>query len=1231
MDQFPAGSSVKNAGWLLVVLGLAAVAAGASAAPAWETIDGGRRARVAVPAAGRTGFTLMTPEQTGLRFTNALDDRRIMENNNFMEGAGVALGDFDGDGWCDAYFCAIDGTNALFRNLGGWRFEDVTSRAGVAGSGWASTGAVFADLDGDGDLDLLVNTLGQGTHAFANQGGGRFREITAESGLASRTGSLGLALGDIDGDGDLDLYVANYGALAILRAGGQAELKQVNGQWQVTGPYADRLRVADGRLEEVGEPDVLYQNDGHGRFSPVPWNSEWFRDELGNPLPTPWDFGLGVQIRDINEDGFPDIYVCNDFQTVDRCWINDGRGRFRLLSKLATRQQSYASMGVDFADIDRDGHLDFFVVEMMGREHAHRMRSVLGFQPVFSMPGFFENRPEVARNTLFWNRGDGSYAEIAQFSGVAASDWSWQPVFLDVDLDGYEDILIANGNAFDVQDRDVLARVRGLGRQTPEQTRTNILLYPRLETPNVAFRNRGDRTFEEVSDAWGFNSRRISHGIALADLDGDGDQDVVINTLYSGPLIYRNESPAARVAVRLRGRAPNVQGIGGRVRLQGGPVPVQGQEIVAGGRYLAGDDPMRVFAARRGSPMQLEVLWRSGARSLLTNVEANCLYEVAEDNPVVIPAPATAQPKPSTAPFAPPLFVEVAGAGFQHAHREEIFDDYARQPLLPRQFSSLGPGVGWFDLNGDGHDELLAGSGKGGQLGVFRGDGRGAWQRLRVDAALLPDDVGGMAGWVTASGERRLLTALSNYETPAPAGLQVLAWWVEPGSGRVTNTVVAGLPGDPSSPGPIAVADYDGDGDLDVFVGGRVRPGAYPFPPSSALFRQANDQLILDAENRAVLADVGMVSAAVWTDLDGDGWPELVLACEWGAVRVFQNRRGRLAEVTRDLGLAGQSGWWNSVAAADVDGDGQMDLIAGNWGLNSPYRASVDQPVRLYYGDMAGRGVTDLVEASYAPELNKVVPRRNRAALAHSIPVLQEYFPTHRRFGDASVGDLFQQLKYQPSEVRAATLASTVFLRRGDRFEAVLLPTEAQWSPVFGIVPADFDGDGRLDLFLAQNFFAVQPEVSRLDAGRGLLLRGTGGGQFVPVAGTVSGLAIYGEQRGAAGADYDADGRMDLVVSQNGAPTRLFRNQGARRGLRVRLHGPPGNPNGIGAVLRIKTASGLGPAVELQAGSGYWSQQGLVPVLTAAEPPVAVIVRRPGGRATETPVPPDREELPIDW
>lgn len=1191
----------------------------------WKEVAGGRIAAMVVPSAGQAGFTLVDNARAGISFTNALNDQLIMANNNFMEGSGVALGDFDGDGWCDIFFCALAGRNMLFRNLGNWTFEDATARAGVAGGGgWNSTGAVFADIDGDGDLDLLVNTLGQGTHSFLNLGQGRFKETTAEAGLTASTGSLGMALGDVDGDEDLDLYVANYGTLAILRAGGQADLKQVNGKWEVTGPYADRLRYVEGQLEEVGEPDVLYLNDGRGGFKAVPWGGPGFLDEQGKPMVAPWDFGLGVQIRDINEDGYPDIYVCNDFQTVDRLWLNNGQGQFRLAQKLTMRHQSYASMGVDFADLDRDGHLDFFVVEMASRDHARRMTQISGMRPQVPYPGWFETRPEIGRNTLFWNQGDGVYAEIGLFSGLSASEWSWQPVFLDVDLDGYEDVLIANGNAFDVQDRDTLNRVRALGKQTPEQTRTNILLYPRLLTPNAAYRNRGNLTFEDSAQAWGFDSTRISHGVALADLDHDGDLDVVVNCLYTAPLIYRNESSAPRLAVRLRGNASNVQGIGAKIKVLGGPVPIQSQEMVSGGRYLSGDDALRVFAAGHATNvLRVEVVWRNGLHSVLTQGVANSLCEIDE-------AQAQAAPSEREAP-APPWFSDVSSI-LGHKHFEEIFDDYSRQPLLPKQLSSLGPGLAWLDLNRDGHDDLAIGSGKGGGVTVFRGDGQGQFKRWAdTSTAVAADDVVGLAGWVSAEGRIQLLAGQATYETLATNGSSVMAWSLPPDQEALRSDALPDVPVIGPSTGPLAVADYNGDGQLDVFVGGRVVPGRYPQPASSRLFLQSGGRLVLDTASQGLLNGVGLVSGAVWSDLNGDGLPELVLACEWGPVKVFHNQRGRLRDVTAALGLERLTGWWSGVTAADLDGDGRMDLIAGNWGLNSSERASLEHPARLYYGDLADRGTMDLVEAYFAPELQREVPRRSLGALAQAAPLLGQFYSSHAAFSKVGTQEIFQHLKVMPKVAEATTLASMVFYNRGNRFEPVLLPAQAQWAPVMGVTAADFDGDGNEDLFLSQNFFALRLEVSRQDGGRGLWLRGNGNQILEPVPGHLSGLTIYGEQRGAAAGDFNEDGRVDLVVAQNGAETKLYRNEKARPGLRVRLQGPPGNPDGIGALVRPMYGEHLGPAKEIHSGSGYWSQDSPVLVVGGSSPPTAIVVRWPGGVISTNGVPPDARQLNVQW
>jgi hypothetical protein len=1129
-------------------------------------------------------------------------------------------GDYDGDGWPDLYFCNLEGSNKLYRNRGDWTFEDVTDQAGVSCGDMASTGAVFADINGDGWLDLLVTSCGGPNACFLNDGRGHFTNSTAAAGLAHKAGDTTMTLADIDGDGDLDLYVANYGEYSILRGGGAISVEYKNGKPVVRGRWARRIKIVDGNMYELGEPDTLYLNDGKGHFTPASWTDGTFRDEDGKPLTeAPWDMGLSAMFRDINGDGFPDLYVCNDFQTPDRVWINDGKGHFRALPRLALRCMSNFSMSVDFADLNRDGLDEFFTADMLSRQHTMRMTQLIDTNFLSRTIGEIEDRPQIRRNACFLNRGDGTYAEIANFGGVDASDWTWSAVFLDVDLDGYEDLLIGNGHAYDTQDLDAAAYIKSLGKQTQQESKKNLALYPKLEVPNLIFRNRGDLTFEEVGAKWGFHSKQVSHGIALADLDNDGDLDVVVSCLNAPPLIYRNDSPAPRVEVRLKGKPPNTRGIGAKIKVLGGPVP-QSQEMICGGRYLSCDDATRTFAAGNATNLSIEVTWRSGARSVVSSAKPNHLYELDEAG-----ASARREEPPRV---ATPLFRDVSDR-IAHTHHEEPFDDFARQPLLTRRLSQFGPGVAWFDLDGDGHDELILGSGKGGALAVYRNDGKGGLTRWDAKEWSAPaaDDFTGLVGWTPAAGARSVLVGLANIESASGTASGLLRY----GDGQPRMAISNSA----SSVGPVAVADIDGDGDLDVFVGGRVIPGRYPEAASSALYRNEGGQLVLDAANSKLLENIGLVSGAVFSDLNGDGLPELILACEWGPVRIFRNEGGKFSAWDAPISVRPSSlsplsslvGWWNSVTTGDFDGDGRLDLIAGNWGLNSAWQASDARPQLLYYGDFAAAGRVDLLEAEFDPAFGKIMPQRDLSTLGPALPFLRERFATHKAYSTAAVADVLGNQLTKAQKVQANTLASMLFLNRGDHFEARPLPAEAQFAPVFGLNVADFDGDGHEDVFLAQNFFATRKEIPRLDAGLGLLLRGDGSGRLAAVSCVDSGLKVYGEQRGSAVADFDEDGRADLVVTQNGAATKLYHNETARPGLRVKLSGPPANPAGIGATVRLLFGDKPGPAREIHGGSGYWSQDSTTQVLATPETPSAISVRWPGGRVTTNAVPAGAREI----
>ncbi|MDQ2667905.1 MAG: FG-GAP-like repeat-containing protein, partial [Gemmatimonadota bacterium] len=1045
---------------------------------------------------------------------------------------------------------------------------------------------------------------------------------------AGRGGSA-ITMADVDGNGTLDLYVANYKPYSPVdtippQDRAQSRLvRKVGDRYEVVPEHQKDFKLVMRpdmgglNLSMIGEPDDFYLNT-NGHFTRVPLTSDRFHDATGKTLAEePQSFGLGAKFVDLNGDGAPDLYVANDFEDNDQLWFNDGHGSFRLASWTAQRQTSNASMGVDVADVNGDGLPDLFVTDMLGNDSRRLKTQMPTHTALPKKPGDLETQLQQQRNTLFLNRGDGTFAEIGQFAGVQASGWSWSTLFMDVDLDGWQDILIANGHPWDIMDADTQEHIQS--GVSPVQWQRERWAYPKLPLKNVAFRNRGDLTFEDASATWRFGTEEdISHALATADLDGDGDLDVVVNRLGAPALVLRNDASAKRVAVRLNGLAPNTKAVGAKIRLLGGAVPAQQREVQVGGLYLSHSDYEASFAMGKSDSATLVIDWRDGQRTTIDHVRANRLYEVTQGR-------SQATSPTSSAPKEEPLFEDVTAELGGHTHVDPPFDDWARQFLLPNSLSQLGPGVAWFDYDGDGREDLIVGTGKGGRLGVFHNEG-GRLVAQRASGPLAPADFTTILGMATDKGTD-LLVGVSSWEGAAPSAPSVVR--VSAGRAGVSAAAEPLVPSQRSATGPMALGDYDGDGALDLFVGGRAIPGRYPAAASSELFRNVGGTFVLDSAASAVLQDIGLVSSAMFLDVNGDGKPDLVLAREWGSVVLLLNQGGRFVRAPASWGLDRLTSRWNGVAAGDLDGDGRLDFIATSWGRNTSASADSAHPLVMLHGPFGPVGEEEIIQAREDAHVHGLAPLNGYQRMRVVLPDLATRIRTFGEYADATVERILGSAMKKVQRTEIVTLSHTLFLNRGDHFEAIALPAESQFAPAFYVGIADFDGDGNEDVYLGQNFSATAVGLPRYDAGRGLLLRGDGKGGLTPLRGQASGIEVYGDQRGAAYADFDGDGRLDLAISQNAQATRLFRNKLAKPGLRVRLRGAAGNPTGIGAQVRVVYGARMGPVREVQAGSGYWSQNGAVQVFGTPGIPTEVWVRWAGGVQTRTPVPPGAREVTV--
>ncbi len=1107
----------------------------------------------------RVGFLRLEVAQTGVNFSNTVPAARHLTNQLLLDGSGVTLADVDGDGRLDVFFGAAGGRSSLWRNRGDWRFEDVTEKAfpqRVESLGGDVTGVAAADLTGDGQPDLVLNTHADGVRILVNDGQGSFR-VRPFPQVAAR-GGHSLALADVDGDGWIDLYVCNYRQKALMdmpnaratfrREGDRTVVATIDGRPTSAPDLTHRFEVnASGGIEELGEPDVLYRNDRGTGWVAVPWTEGAFLDAAGKPLPhPPFEWGLAAQFCDLNGDGKPDLYVCNDFQSPDRIWLNESRGgavRFRAAPPAMFRHTSLFSMGVDFADLNQDGRWDFTVLDMLSPDPVRRLTLLDGSPTVAIDPADPLAQTQHDANTLFLQRPDGSFAEMAAFAGVSATDWSWTPAFLDADLDGFPDLLVTTGQERGSRDLDIaeqLKAYRRTGLRTDAQLFRERQRFPRLSVPLRAFRNRGasgmDRlpVMEDVSAAWGFDFDGVSHGMALGDLDNDGDLDVVVNHFNAAAGMYRNEAQGGRVSVQLQGQAPNVQAVGAVLRFAwtGGSnaVPIQLAQVTAGGRYLSGDAPGKTFAAPGTGSGRLEVRWPSGRITVHEAISSGGpTLRIQEPAPTSAPA-LTPAPAP-----VPTLFGKAEAPQPGNRWRFEARswgaasgqagpESFAAQPSLPRRWLRSGSALA-VDRGASSRRGLwVGGSGAHGlQHRMLPTD---APAREMGPASTEVAIVSGVEGVLAVS-----LGVSGNGSGASPTGR---VEWVAAASGQRQFM----------TSGNFAVAALSGEASgmpSEIFLGGAPLPGRFPVAAASQWLRRVG------GEYRSVLSlALGPVTGARF--LSGPSGPatEMVSVSDWGSPRLFR-RRGETWEAVDPLvsapgeasvPLSHWTGQWQCLELGDVDGDGREDLILGNWGLNGWQSLMAGAPrspagpvreLHLFHGAWNQDGVTGCLEAYTAPD-GRILPMRGLQEIGPLFPAIAERFTTHRAYAQATVATLLEGLP--TAQVSARWLSSLVLLRRGEGFEARPLPDAAQLGPIRAMAAGDFNGDGRRDLFVAMGFAGHGFRGPRDDAGEGLFLMGRGDGSFESVPSGSLGFRLLGEPRDVVAEDWNGDGVSDLVVSE---------------------------------------------------------------------------------------------------